>query len=295
MTITSLIPNEIEMLPYSSTSGSALFIKEYKIDIAVLDCMFLNAPCFNTAKDKDINIDVIVKLTDTRRELYKDSSKLFSQQSPKKEYEIVEVIETKKIKYSKESKKKDTTKTEKYVFTRKITDSEIGKSVIVEEKTTEHPKKKVHFKKTEKVLKKVKVWADNFDMTNYDYGKVKVIKVLEDVKEKGKIETKEMYIVTTLLDDDLEFIIDLMHRRWDIELKGFRKLKTRYNIDHLYIGTDNAIRLIMYLTMIIYNLIELYFNIHTRKYKRTINFDNLLEEYKIEIAKSNDMYKYFLV
>ena len=133
------------------------------------------------------------------------------------------------------------------------------------------------------------MWADNFEMTNY--GLVKVIKV-EEESSKG---TKEMYIVTTLLNEDLEFIIDLMHRRWDIELKGFRKLKSRYNIDHLYIGTDNAIRLIIYLTMIIYNLVELYFNIHTRRYKNKINFDNLLEDYKIEVAITPSMYQYFLV
>lgn len=132
-------------------------------------------------------------------------------------------------------------------------------------------------------------------MNNYECGLVKVIKVTEKIKEKGKIVTKDMYIVTTLINEDLEFIIDLMHKRWDIELKGFRKLKSRYNINHLYIGTDNAIRLILYLTMIIYNFVELYFNIHTKKYKRSINFDNLLEEYKIEISQNKEIYKYFLV
>lgn len=268
-------------------------LEEYKTDICVLDCMFLNAPCFNEVKKK--NIDVVVKLTDERRDLYKDASKLFETQKALEEYEIVEIIETKKTKYSKESKKKNKTETEKYIQTRKITDKEINASVVVEDKIIEHPKKTVHKKITEKILKRVKVWADNFEMNNYECGLVKVIKVTEEVKEKGKLETKDMYIVTTLLDENLEFIIDLMHKRWDIELKGFRKLKSRYNIDHLYIGTDNAIRLIMYLTMIIYNLVELYFNIHTRKYKHKINFNNLFEEYKIEIIKTKELYKYFLV
>lgn len=269
------------------------YLKNYKIDIGLCDCMFLNAPCFNEAKDE--GIDLIVKLTDTRRDLYKDASKLFEIQKAKEEYEIVEVKETKSIKYSKESKKKDTTKTDTYIQTRKITKKEINKSIVVEDNIVKHPKKTIYTKRTEKVLKRVKVWADNFEMTNYEFGLVKVIKVKEETKEKGKLVTNEMYIVTTLLNDNLEFIVDLMHKRWDIELKGFRKLKTRYNIDHLYVGTDNAIRIIMYLTMIIYNLIELYFNIHTRKYKYSINYDNLLEEYKIEISKTPGMYKYFLV
>lgn len=64
--------------------------------------MFLNGPCLNAAKEKNIN--AIVKMTDTRRELYKDASKLFGIQKPKREYEIVEVIENKKTKYSKKMK-----------------------------------------------------------------------------------------------------------------------------------------------------------------------------------------------
>ena len=110
--------------------------------------------------------------------------------------------------------------------------------------------------------------------------------------ETGKEVTKEMYIITTLVDEDLEFIIDLMHRRWNIELKGFRKLKTRYNMKHLFIGTNNAIRLIHYLILIIFNLVELYFNVHTKK-NRHINFDNLLEDYMFDMANGS-IYKLFI-
>ncbi len=265
-------------------------LKEFNTNIAVLDCMFLNAPCFNEAKDN--GIDTITKLTDKRRDLYKDSSRLFAHQKPKEEYEIIEVTERKQTKYSKNSKKKNTDKSEKYITTRKITDAKLGSKTITSDKVINHPKKTVHKTVTEKVIKKVKIWADTFEMSNYNYGQVKVLKVVEKTND-GKDGTKEMYIVTTILDDDYEFIVDLMHRRWDIELKGFRKLKSRYNFDHLYIGTDNAIRLISYLTMIIYNLIELYFNIHTKKYRYHINYDNLLEDYKIEVAMNKKMYQYF--
>ena len=100
-----------------------------------------------------------------------------------------------------------------------------------------------------------------------------------------------MYIITTLVDENLEFIVDLMHRRWNIELKGFRKIKTRYNMDHLFIKNNNAIRLIHCLIIIIFNLIELYFNVRTRKYKN-INYDNLLEDYIFEMATTK-IYKLF--
>lgn len=261
-------------------------LKEYKSEICVLDAMFLNAPCLNKIKSE--GIDAVVRLKDKKRDIYKDASTLFKQQKAKEEYEIVKVIEEKKVKYSKLSKKKDTFKSEKYTYTRAVTSNAVGEKRTIEEKTIIHPKKTVYKKKTEEVIKKVKVWSDEFELSNYEYGNVKVIRTLEEKKEK----TDEVYLVTTLLNEPDEFIIDLMHRRWDIELNGFRKLQSRYNLDHLYIGTDNAIRLISYVILIVYNLIELYFNIHTKKYK-DINFEHLLEEYKIEITKEK-IYLYFV-
>lgn len=263
-------------------------LKEYDIDICVADAMFLNGPCLNALKKQ--NIDMVVRLKDKSRNIYKDSSKLFENSNPNEEYEVVKVIESKKVKYSKDSKKKDTYKSEEYTYTRPITSSSLNEKMVIKNEESIHPKKTIYRKVTEEVIKKVKVFSDEFELTNYDYGNVRVIKSVEETKGK----TDEIYIVTTLLDEPLEYIIDLMHRRWDIELNGFRKLQTRYNLNHLFIGTDNAIRLISYMILIVYNLIELYFNVHTRKYKRSINFDNLLEDYKHEIGTSL-IYKLFLV
>lgn len=262
-------------------------LKEYDIDICVADAMFLNGPCLNALKEQ--NIDMVVRLKDKKRNIYKDASKLFENTNPIEEYEVVKVIESRKVKYSKESKKKDTFKSEEYTYTRAVTSTPIGEKIVIEDKETIHPKKTIHKKKTEEVVKKVKAWSDEFELTNYDYGMVRVVRSLEQSKNK----VDEVYLVTTLLDEPLEFIIDLMHRRWDIELNGFRKLQTRYNLNHLFIGTDNAIRLISYMILIVYNLIELYFNVHTRKYRHTVNFDNLLEDYKAEIL-TTQIYKYFL-
>lgn len=262
-------------------------LKEYNTDICVADAMFLNGPCLNALKDQDI--DMVVRLKDQSRNIYKDASKLFENCDPVEKYEIVRVIASTKVKYSKASKKKDTYKSEEYTYTRALTSEPLGKKVVTEDKQTVHPKKTIHKKIIEEVVKKVEVFSDKFELTNYDYGNVRVIKSVEESKSK----TDDIYIVTTLLNEPLEFIIDLMHRRWDIELNGFRKLETRYNLDHLFIGTDNAIRLISYMILIVYNLIELYFNVHTRKCKRSINFDNLLEDYKNEISTC-PIYKLFL-
>lgn len=265
-------------------------LKPYHIEVAVLDCMFANTPCLNEIKNT--GIDAIVKLTDERRSIYKDAKGLFKKEQPKKEYEIVEVEEIKKTKYSKESKKKNKIDKDSYSYTREQTSKKLNKQIEVENKQIQHPKKEVQKIRKEKVVKRVKVYSDLFDLDGYEYGKVRVIKVEETMIEKGKEVTKEMYIITTLVDEDLEFIIDLMHRRWSIELKGFRKLKTRYNMKHLFIGTNNAIRLIHYLILIIFNLVELYFNIHTKK-NRHINFDNLLEDYMFDMANGS-IYKLFI-
>lgn len=264
-------------------------LKPYDIDITVLDCMFANAPCLNEIKKNKMN--AIVKLTDTRRTIYKDARGMFNKQSPEKNYEIVEKKEIKKIKYSKESKKKNQIKIEKYEYTREKTGEEFKKTKLLQDKIVKHPKKEVHKIVEEKVIKRVKIYSDIFDLDGYEYGKVRVLKVEETFIDKGKEVTKEMYIVTTLVDEDLEFITDLMHRRWDIELKGFRKLKNRYNMNHLFIGTNNAIRLIHYIILIIFNLIELYFHIRTKKYK-DINYNNLLEDYMFEMATTK-IYKLF--
>ena len=265
-------------------------LKAYDVSIAVLDCMFANAPCLNEIKEN--KMDAIIKLTDERRTIYKDAEGLFKNQKPVKEYEIVKRNELKKIKYSKNSKKKNKTKSDSYEYTREKTKAKLKIKDKIIDKITTRPKKETQEIVTEEVTKKVKIYSDIFDLDNYNYGKVRVLKVEEKYKEKGKIVTKQMYIITTLIEEDLEFITDLMHRRWNIELKGFRKLKTRYNMKHLYIGTQNAIRLIHYLILIVFNLIELYFNVRTRKNKN-INFKNLLENYLFEMQKE-PIYKCFI-
>ena len=269
-------------------------LKEYKIELAVLDAMFLNAPSINAMKKE--NIDCVIRLKDKRRTIYKDAEALFEESDPSKKYEIVEIRERIITKYSKESKKKNKDKTEAYIIVREITETELNKSVVISDKTTEHPKKTIRRITTEKVLKRVSVWSDIFKLDDYEYnnGSVRVIKTEETLIEKGKEVVKEMYLVTTKLDEDIEFIVDLMHKRWTIELNCFKILKSRFHMDHLYVGTNNAIQIITYLMMIVFNLIALYFNVHTKKYRRKMNLKQLLEDFKEELLKSSNMYILFV-
>lgn len=266
--------------------------KEYYTDICVLDAMFLNAPCLNLIKEE--GMEAVVRLKDKKRLIYQDAEKLFQSREEDESYEIVKRIELKKKKYSKASKKKTTSDSQEYYFTRPISGENLKEKIVVEEKTVSHPKYESYIKVTEEVIKKVQVWEDEFELTNYQHGNVLVIRTIETTKKDGKEQKDEMYLVTTLLEEPSEFIVDLMHRRWDIELRGFRKLKTTYHLNHLYIGNDNAIRLLSYLTLIIFNLVELYFNVHTKKQKRKFSLTFILEGYRSEIS-SKPIYKYFLV
>ena len=119
----------------------------------------------------------------------------------------------KKKKYSKASKKKTTSDRQEYYFTRPISGENLKEKIVVEEKTVSHPKYESYIKVTEEVIKKVQVWEDEFELTNYQHGNVLVIRTIETAKKDGKEQKDEMYLVTTLLEEPSEFIVDLMHRR----------------------------------------------------------------------------------
>ena len=76
----------------------------------------------------------------------------------------------------------------------------------------------------ERVIKKVKVWNDEFEFSTYECP-VRVIKSLEQYWHEGKEKTQELYIATNMLEHSVRTIIKIMHLRWNIENCGFRKLK----------------------------------------------------------------------
>ena len=73
----------------------------------------------------------------------------------------------KKKKYSKASKKKTTSDSQEYYFTRPISGENLKEKIVVEEKTVSHPKYESYIKVTEEVIKRVQVWEDEFELTNY--------------------------------------------------------------------------------------------------------------------------------
>lgn len=233
-------------------------------DVIVLDALFANAPVLNSIKEN--GLDAVIRFKEERREIYKDAMGMFEKRGPDLEFEIIEKRQKVKTKYSKESHKKDKQKTKVKEEEREISEREIGKTEEKTRKRVNEGKKQKEIIETEKVLKRVQVWSDEFEIKNYEYGKVRFIRYEEELAQ-GKHQT--ILVVTTLLNQDLRTILKIMHGRWQIENNGFRVLKDRYNLDHCYVGEINAIRLINEIIMLVYNLVNLYINVRTKKFKES--------------------------
>lgn len=231
------------------------------VDVVVSDALFSNVPVLNAVKEN--GFEIVSRFKDERREIYKDAEGMYRNREADKEYEEVEITTKTETRYSKGSHKKDKTKITKEIITREVNDGEIGVKKEIETKITQKKNSTKKITKTERIIKRVKVWSDKFDLEGYKYGKVRFIKY----EERYKKDKKTLYVLTTLMTQKLETILKIMHRRWLIENNGFRVLKDRYNMDHCYVGEVNAIRLINEIIMLVFNLVNMYVDIRTREYR----------------------------
>ena len=226
------------------------------VDVHVFDALYLNQNITNLINDKDRYF--VIRLKDEKRDIYKDAKGLFENREADDEYEIVEIITTKKIKYSKAAKKKDTTKTKIKKEKRKISKGKLGDKVLIDEYVQNKKNSTVKVQVYERVITRKEVWNDTFELTGYKDKNVRVVRSLETNYNHGKHSTQEIYVVTNMLNHNIETILKIMHLRWNIENCGFRTLKQRYNIDHIYIGELNAINYIVQMIFLVFNLLELY-------------------------------------
>lgn len=86
----------------------------------------------------------------------------------------------------------------------------IGRSEEISKYTAQKGQIKKKIRESEKVLKRVKIWEEEFELNNYEYRKVKFIKYEEELS-KGEQQT--IYVLTTLLNQDLKTILKIMHVR----------------------------------------------------------------------------------
>lgn len=89
------------------------------VDVHVMDALYLNRNITNMINDNSQYF--VIRITDETRTIYKDAKELFDKNEPLKEYEIVEIITNKKVKYSKAAKKKDIEKTKVRTEIRNVT------------------------------------------------------------------------------------------------------------------------------------------------------------------------------
>jgi len=106
-------------------------------------------------------------------------------------------------------------------------------------------------------------------MTSWpQFGNVRVVRSLETTARKQQKTGKEeesvsdwMWVTTlpkTLLGT--EAFIEMAHKRWDIENKGFNELVTYWHADHLYTHTRTAIEGFWLTTLLAYNLFHAFIN-----------------------------------
>lgn len=231
------------------------------IDVHVMDALFLNKNIMTVINQR--NQYFVIRMKDDTKLIYKDAKGLFDKSKAKTEYEVVEIIEEISVKYSKMAKHKDYSKTKISRKERQVTDKKIGEKIYV---TTNKSTKKNSIKTVkiyEKVIKKVKTWDDEFEFSTYN-NPVRVVRSIEKYWHEGKEKKQEIYIATNMLEHSVRTIIKIMHLRWNIENCGFRKLKQRYNLEHIFIGEFNAINYIFQMIILVSNLLEMYFKIRLK-------------------------------
>lgn len=231
------------------------------IDVHVMDALYLNKNIMTAINDRSQYF--VIRMKDDTKLIYKDAKGLFEKNKPKTEYEVVEVIEEQSVKFSEKAKHKDYSKTKIMLKERATTDKQLGVKVYVETKESINKNSIKTTKYYERVIKKVKVWSDEFEFSTYEHP-VKVIRSIEQYWHEGKEKTQELYIATNMLNHSVRTIIKIMHLRWNIENCGFRKLKQQYNLEHIFIGEFNAINYIFQMTILVSNLLELYFKVRLK-------------------------------
>lgn len=237
------------------------------VDVHVFDALFLNKNITNLINKAGKKF--VIRLKDERRDIYQNAKGLFENRDADYKYELVEISTTKKIKYSKKAKKKDTIKTKTKTIKRDITPSELGEKIEVDKYTQTKKNSTVEVEINERVITRKEVWDDEFELTGYE-GEVRVVRSLETSCVNGKESVQEIYAVTNMMDHDVETILKIMHLRWNIENCGFRTLKQRYNINHIFIGNMNAINYIVQMIFLVFNLLELYTKFRLKEIVTTI-------------------------
>ncbi len=173
--ITEKIKGEGEITVLKRIAPELKRITGNRCDVVVVDALYDKASVLNTIKKE--GIEVVTRIKDERRIIYKDAMGLFKKRKAEIEYEEVEIVEKIETKYRKESHKKKKIQNKVKIITRPVTGKEIGMKVVVGYRETGKGKTIRKVTTTEKIKKKVQAWSDKFEMENYEHRKSKICKI----------------------------------------------------------------------------------------------------------------------
>lgn len=257
------------------------------IDVHVFDALYLNQKVMNLINKSGKYF--VIRLKDERREIYEDSEGLFNNREADKKYEIVENIIVRETKYSKEAKKKNKTQTKIRREKRDITEIKLGEKTLISKRDIIKKNSTIKEKVYQRVITRKEVWFDIFPIKGYK-GKVKVIKSVEENSNSKK--KQEIRVVSNMLNHDEETVLKIMHLRWNIENCGFRTLKQRYNLEHIYIGELNSINYIVQMIFLAFNLLELYIKIRLKE-KINMTWDMITRVFEQALHNDKVLMKIF--
>ncbi len=259
------------------------------IDVHVFDALYLNQNIVKLIAESGRYF--VIRLKEKNKNIYEDAKQLFDNREADNRYEIVEIIIVKDIKYSDKAKKKNIVKTKIKKEKRPVSEAKLGDKILVDKYTQTKKNSIVKVEVYERVVTRKEVWDDMFELTGYDK-EVRVLRSLETSYNNGKESVQELYVVTNMLDHNVETILKIMHLRWNIENCGFRTLKQRYNINHIFIGELNAINYIVQMIFLVFNLLELYTK-YRLKIEIDVSWDIIFKEFESDFHNDKTLIELF--
>ncbi len=121
---------------------------------------------------------------------------------------------------------------------------------------------------------------------------VRVIRSVETKYSGNKEIVNEIYLATNMLEHEVETILKIMHLRWNIENNGFRTLKQRFNLEHIFIGDINSINYIVQMIFMVFNLLQLYMKIRLKN-EIKVEWHVITKSFMMEMHNDKNLYLLF--
>lgn len=114
--------------------------------------------------------------------------------------------------------------------------------------------------------KEIKCWSEKLEYKDIP---VKIVKFEEKYMKDKVLKTDTIYVVSTSLNIRNETINKIIHARWDIENNGFNELKNYWQMKHCFMADEKAIKVILQMMIVSYNLWELYLYGHLHDFEKS--------------------------